>query len=350
MHGYLNCVRLKCELKVQAFGATYPISAEFCPGCGEPTTSLEVLKAPTIYCFHCGGDIVKGPTGEYPTLCLDCGEPRILQQCAEVLNCPECGEKRVRSPKTKRLGNACGHCGYNYSKGQAPTAIDVVVAFEDMKNKIDEVKRALQGNSIHKKIMSPADEDYIHLISKMARKRLADYQGHLQSKKNRYNTTASAGLIASRNVLRNFFNNNAQKLNPILMKCGVTEFCPECGEPTTSLEVLKAPTIYCLHCGGDIVKGPTGEYPTLCLDCGEPRILQQCAEVLNCPECGEKRVRSPKTKRLGNACGHCGYNYSKGQASTAIDVVVAFEDMKNKIEEVKRALQGNSIHKDHEPS
>jgi len=112
---------------------------------------------------------------------------------------------------------------YETSLGQAPTAIDVVVAFEDMKNKIDEVKRALQGNSIHKKIMSPADEDYIHLISKMARKRLADYQGHLQSKKNRYNTTASAGLIASRNVLRNFFNNNAQKLNPILMKCGVTE-------------------------------------------------------------------------------------------------------------------------------
>jgi len=92
-----------------------------------------------------------------------------------------------------------------------------------MKNKIDEVKRALQGNSLPKKILTQADEEYIHLIAKTAQKRLADYQGNEHSKRNRYNTIASEGLIGSRNGLRNFYNDNAQKLNRILIKCGVAE-------------------------------------------------------------------------------------------------------------------------------
>lgn len=92
-----------------------------------------------------------------------------------------------------------------------------------MKNKIDEVKRALQGNSLPKKILNQADEEYIHSIAKTAQKRLADYQGNEQSKRNRYSTTASDGVISSRNGLRNFYNGNAQKLNPILIKCGVAQ-------------------------------------------------------------------------------------------------------------------------------
>jgi len=92
-----------------------------------------------------------------------------------------------------------------------------------MKNKVDEVKRALKGNSLPKKILTQADEDYIHLIAKTAKRKLTDYEGNLQSKRNKYASKASEGLMASRNGLRKFYNNNAQKLNSILMKCGVAE-------------------------------------------------------------------------------------------------------------------------------
>lgn len=94
----------------------YPKS---CPECDKPTDTSKISKSSTLQCFHCGEDIVKTTTGKYPNFCLECEKPIVLTiQHVEVLKCPECGEERSRSPKTKKLSNICVNCGYIYSKGK----------------------------------------------------------------------------------------------------------------------------------------------------------------------------------------------------------------------------------------
>jgi len=96
-----------------------------------------------------------------------------------------------------------------------------------MKTKVDAAKRSLLEKST-KGLISNEDESFINSVAKIARKKLAEHNANVQSRKIRYSAGHSESVISSRNGLRNYFNNNAKKLNPILLKCGVKEASNAC--------------------------------------------------------------------------------------------------------------------------
>ena len=73
-------------------GGTIATSAKFCPHCGDPCTSSEI-----VICKVCGGTLP--PNAKY---CLHCGNPC---ERPELVNCKVCGGRLATSAKF------CPHCG-----------------------------------------------------------------------------------------------------------------------------------------------------------------------------------------------------------------------------------------------